>query len=56
MVEQLGNTSGILMGSDYPHAEGVVEPRAFYSEALSGLTDLQARQIMFDNAKNLMRI
>jgi predicted TIM-barrel fold metal-dependent hydrolase len=56
MVERLGSTAGILMGSDYPHAEGVVEPRAFYNEALSELPDTQARQIMYDNAKTLMRV
>ena len=52
MVERLGSTAGILMGSDYPHAEGVIEPRAFYNEALSELTDAEVRQIMYDNAKN----
>jgi predicted TIM-barrel fold metal-dependent hydrolase len=56
MVERLGATAGILMGSDYPHAEGVIEPRAFYNEALSELPEVQARQIMYDNAKALMRV
>jgi predicted TIM-barrel fold metal-dependent hydrolase len=56
MVEHLGGTTGILMGSDYPHAEGVAEPRRFYNEALSDLTDAQVREVMYDNANNLMRI
>ncbi|TAL02225.1 MAG: amidohydrolase [Rhodospirillaceae bacterium] len=56
MVERLGGTAGILMGSDYPHAEGVAEPRAFYTEALTGLPDAQVREIMYDNAKALVRI
>ena len=56
MVERLGGTAGILMGSDYPHAEGVAEPRPCYTEALMDLTDTQARQIMYENAKALMRI
>jgi predicted TIM-barrel fold metal-dependent hydrolase len=56
MVDRLGGTTGVLMGSDYPHAEGVIEPRAFYNEALTGLTDIQVREIMYDNAKTLMQI
>lgn len=54
IVEQIGTADCILMGSDYPHAEGVPEPRDFYTEALTGLPADQARAIMYDNGKRFM--
>ena len=56
LVDSLGGTQGILMGSDYPHAEGVSEPRQFYNEALTELTDQQVREVMYDNAQYLVRV
>jgi predicted TIM-barrel fold metal-dependent hydrolase len=56
IVARMGGTAGVLMGSDYPHAEGVKEPRAFYTEALTELPDAEVRQIMYDNAKGLVRV
>ena len=35
IVEKIGGDENILMGSDFPHAEGVPEPRDFYKEALA---------------------
>ena len=35
IVEKIGGAENILMGSDFPHAEGVPEPRDFYKEALT---------------------
>jgi predicted TIM-barrel fold metal-dependent hydrolase len=43
-----------MMGSDYPHAEGVPEPRDFYTEALTALAPDQARAIMHDNGRRLL--
>ncbi|CAN7193195.1 amidohydrolase family protein [Phenylobacterium sp. LjRoot225] len=56
VVERIGTADCILMGSDYPHAEGVPEPRDFYGEALTELPYEQARAIMYDNGKRFMRL
>ena len=37
IVDKIGTADCLLMGSDYPHAEGVPTPRDFYKEALTGL-------------------
>jgi predicted TIM-barrel fold metal-dependent hydrolase len=54
IVEKIGTADCILMGSDYPHAEGVPEPRDFYAEALTGMPDAQVRAIMYDNGRRLL--
>jgi predicted TIM-barrel fold metal-dependent hydrolase len=54
VVEKIGTADCLLMGSDYPHAEGVPEPRDFYAEALAGLPAAQARAIMYDNGRRLL--
>jgi predicted TIM-barrel fold metal-dependent hydrolase len=56
IVERIGTADCILMGSDYPHAEGVPEPRDFYAEALTELPEEQARAIMYDNGKRFMQV
>lgn len=56
IVEKIGTSECILMGSDYPHAEGVPEPRDFFTEALTELSDEDARAIMYDNGKRFMRV
>jgi predicted TIM-barrel fold metal-dependent hydrolase len=56
IVERIGTADCILMGSDYPHAEGVPEPRDFYTEALTSLSPETARAIMYDNGKRFMRL
>jgi len=43
----------ILMGSDWPHAEGTVEP-ADYLKALTAFDDASTRRIMRDNALELV--
>ena len=43
------------MGSDYPHAEGVAEPRVFADEACKGLDDSDTRKIMYDNGWDFIR-
>jgi predicted TIM-barrel fold metal-dependent hydrolase len=56
IIEQCdGDASWILMGSDYPHSEGVPEPRDFMKEACEGLTAEQVRMVMYDNALRFMK-
>jgi predicted TIM-barrel fold metal-dependent hydrolase len=55
VVEKIGTSDCILMGSDYPHAEGVPEPRDFYAEALTDLPEADVRGIMYENGKRFMR-
>jgi predicted TIM-barrel fold metal-dependent hydrolase len=43
----------ILFGSDYPHAEGLAEPRSFVDD-LPGFDDHEVRRIMRDNALELL--
>ena len=41
IVDQLGGDAGcLLMGSDYPHAEGVARPRDFVAEGCKGIPKL----------------
>ncbi|MEP6870164.1 MAG: amidohydrolase family protein, partial [Novosphingobium sp.] len=55
IVDRIGSSECILMGSDYPHAEGVPEPRDFYAEALTDLPDDDVNAIMYENGKRFMR-
>lgn len=55
IVAQIGgDASTILMGSDYPHAEGVARPRDFIAEGCKGLTDAQTEQIMYSNGRRML--
>lgn len=54
IVEQVGNADWIMMGSDYPHAEGVEEPRVFAEEACAGLSEADTRKIMYENGMRFM--
>lgn len=56
IVDKIGTADCILMGSDYPHAEGVPEPRDFYKEALTQLPPDQVRAIMYDNGRRFMPV
>ena len=56
IVEKLGNSDCLLMGSDYPHAEGVPEPRDFYTEALTELPQEHVRAIMYDNGRRMVTV
>ena len=53
IVEQVGTADCILMGSDYPHPEGIPTPREFADEALGGLGAADIRKIMHDNGRRL---
>jgi predicted TIM-barrel fold metal-dependent hydrolase len=44
----------ILLGSDWPHAEGLAEPRSFVSE-LAGFPAGDIRRVMRENARALAR-
>ena len=53
IVEDLGRRADCLvMGSDFPHAEGFAEP-ADFAGLLAGLSEPQQRQILRDNAEKL---
>jgi predicted TIM-barrel fold metal-dependent hydrolase len=54
IAEELGTVDCLLMGSDYPHAEGVQTPRDFYNEALLDLSDSQVRAIMHDIGRRFL--
>ena len=43
----------VLFGSDFPHAEGLAEPRDFV-ESLAGMSDADVRRIMRDNLHDLL--
>jgi predicted TIM-barrel fold metal-dependent hydrolase len=53
IVNQIGTSKCLLMGSDYPHAEGVATPIEFASEALEGVAPTDASAIMYDNGRRL---
>lgn len=54
IVQRIGGAECLLMGSDYPHAEGVPSPQDFYAEALTSLSAADARAIMHDNGRRLL--
>jgi predicted TIM-barrel fold metal-dependent hydrolase len=54
-IRELANHIGasqVLMGSDFPHAEGLADPVKFVDE-LEGFDDREVRAIMRDNTRNL---
>ena len=51
LADHIG-TSQVLMGSDFPHAEGLADPVKFVDE-LEGFDDREVRAIMRDNTRNL---
>jgi len=54
IVDEIGCTDSILMGSDYPHPEGVAHPRDFVGEALAGLSDQQIAEVMYLNGRRML--
>ena len=52
VVRDLPDVDCLVMGSDFPHAEGLAEP-ADFAGLLAGLTGQQQRQILRDNAAKL---
>jgi len=51
IVNEMGTADCLLMGSDYPHAEGVPTPRDFIAEGCGGLSLEDTRKIMHDNGR-----
>jgi len=56
IVDQTGSADWLMMGSDYPHAEGVKEPRIFADEACQGLSKEDTRKIMYENGMRFMAL
>jgi predicted TIM-barrel fold metal-dependent hydrolase len=54
IVDELGSPDSILMGSDYPHPEGIAVPRDFADVALKGLNARQVEQIMYSNGRRML--
>lgn len=55
LIDQSGSCEWVLMGSDYPHSEGVPEPRDFITErAGQGLSTEEMKAVMWDNGRRLM--
>lgn len=54
IIDQVGNADWLLMGSDYPHAEGVEEPRVFADEGCKGLSEADTRKVMYENGMKMM--
>ena len=54
IVERIGSSQCLLMGSDYPHPEGVAHPRSFADEALDGLGESDIKAIMYENGRSLI--
>ncbi len=52
-LAELIGPSQVLFGSDYPHAEGLAEPREF-AKNLEGLCSESIRNIMLDNCGGLV--
>ncbi|MFI7194211.1 amidohydrolase family protein [Nocardia nova] len=55
-VEDVVNTVGwdrVLFGSDYPHPEGLAEPKRYYQYA-EGMDERRTRDFMGDNARRFM--
>jgi predicted TIM-barrel fold metal-dependent hydrolase len=52
IAENLGQTDSLVMGSDFPHAEGLAEPADFV-KLLDPLDPVTQRRIMRDNADAL---
>lgn len=52
LVEELGGTEALAMGSDWPHAEGLREPAEMYMR-VEGLDEKQRRHFCRDNGMQL---
>jgi predicted TIM-barrel fold metal-dependent hydrolase len=54
LLRELLGAEHLLMGSDWPHAEGLPEPKDYLRE-LAGFEPHEVRQVMRDNAEGLSR-
>jgi predicted TIM-barrel fold metal-dependent hydrolase len=55
LVGQVGDDT-FMFGSDWPHAEGIAEPRAGYERAIKSLDDSARTKLMGANAAWLLRL
>ena len=53
LVDLIG-IGNVMLGSDYPHAEGLPEPLA-YLEDLEGFDDAELRLVMRENGRKLVQ-
>jgi predicted TIM-barrel fold metal-dependent hydrolase len=53
LVDRLGTADSLVMGSDWPHAEGLAEPADFY-DRMTGLGDENRRKFLRDNALSVL--
>lgn len=56
IVDEIESVECLLMGSDYPHAEGVPTPRDFVQDGCIGLSEDQLRAIMHDNGRRMLPV
>lgn len=54
IIEQAGGSEFLVMGSDWPHAEGVASPTTFAEEALADLSASQISDIMYNNGRRFL--
>jgi predicted TIM-barrel fold metal-dependent hydrolase len=52
LIENLGSTETLLMGSDWPHAEGLREPADFWNK-VDGLDETTKRAFLRENGMKL---
>ena len=52
LIEKLDSTETLLMGSDWPHAEGLREPADFWNK-VEGLDDTTKRAFLRENGMKL---
>jgi predicted TIM-barrel fold metal-dependent hydrolase len=52
IADELGTTECLIMGSDWPHAEGLREPAEMYLR-VEGLGDERRRKFTRDNGMDL---
>ncbi|HEX3332715.1 MAG TPA: amidohydrolase family protein [Acidimicrobiales bacterium] len=55
LIDTVG-ASQVLFGSDFPHPEGLAEPRSYVDHLPRTLSDEDARQIMGGNLARIMRV
>jgi len=54
IIDQVGSHEWMIMGSDYPHAEGVPTPRDFADEACRVISAEQTQGVMHDNGRRFL--
>jgi predicted TIM-barrel fold metal-dependent hydrolase len=55
LIDTIG-ADHVLFGSDYPHPEGLAEPRSYVDHLPAGLSDDDVRKIMGGNLAEIMKV